>query len=213
MQPKKNKITESTGFWFFLVFIIFLILVVLGFYLAKIYFTNKYYNYQGTNGEYSLGKSKVGNVIFYHITTFFQGKEYIYSFRNHPKDLEDLSFEPDLYNFLKNNKITYVTGDVELGNMTSGTAVLSALSFEQIMTSQEGIYNFNITNTYTTYVRDTLPVITCVNVSSEIGVIYLKLGEESKVYAENKCIIIQGRGGNGLLRASEKFAYSLLGVF
>ena len=211
-----KKITDTTEFWVVVIAILVIILLGLAFYWVKYFFTNNYYNYEGNEGEYNIGKSKVGDVIFYHISVFYNDHEYIYSFRNHPKDLEYISLEPNLFTKINRPgslKTLFVTRDIELANMTNSDSVLAAVSFEQILTGEYAIYDLRLTNTYTTKVRDDLSVIDCNSVNNNIAVIYIKIGEEEKIYSDGDCIIIQGRGGEGLIRASEKFAYYLLGVF
>ncbi len=209
---KKTKITDSTYFWFIIVIIIALVLIGMVLYWAKVLNDQSYYNYQGKSGIYEITKSKVSNVIFYSITVNARDITYIYSFRNHPEDLEEIYLEQDLYSKIKGKNV-YVVKDLELDNMTNRDSLIAAANFEQVLGGAEGIYNVNISNTYTSFSRKTLPVVNCSNVTINTAVIYLKIGDESKVYSENGCIIIQGRGGNGLLMAAEKFAYYLLGVF
>lgn len=211
-----KKITETTGFWVFVVIAIFLVLTLLAAYWIKYFSNEDYYNYDGKGGEYHIIKSKVGEVIFYSISVMANEKEYIYPFRNHPSNLEDIYMEPDLFDKLvrpKGTRTVFVTRDAELNNVTNGDSVLAAVAFEQILTGNFAIYDMNLTNTYTIKFSDDLSVINCVDTNDYIAVVYLKLGDETKIYSEGDCVIIQGRGGNGLIMAGEKFAYYLLGVF
>ena len=212
----KTKITDNTYFWIVVVVVIALVLIGMVLYLVKALSDNTYYNYQGKSGNYEITKSKVSDIIFYSISVFSDNTKYIYSFRNHPKDLEDVYLDPNLDSKMNRPgglKIIYITRDVELYNETNRDSLIAAANFEQVLGGTEGIFKMNMTNTYTTFFRNDLPVITCSNVTDTTAVIYLKLGEESKVYTEGDCVVIQGRGGSGLIRAAEKFAYYLLGVF
>ncbi|MBS3152139.1 hypothetical protein J4230_01880 [Candidatus Woesearchaeota archaeon] len=213
---KKRKKVEKKTLWVALVIFVVLILIILVGYFVRVYLSNGYYNYEGKNGEYKIWKSKVGSVIFYHVSVFQEDQEYIYSFRNHPKDLEEIYLEPGLISELnrpKGIRKLYVTQDVELANMTDADSVLGIAAFEQMLTGNFGIYNLDISNVYnTSFENKTLP-ITCANVTNNIAVVYIKVGDETKVYSQYGCIIIEGRGGNGIIKAGEKFAYNLLGVF
>ncbi len=211
-----NKITDSTTFWFIVVLLVAFVLIGLGFYWFKVLNDRAYYNYEGKGGDYQIGKSKVGNVVFYHISVFFEGKEYIYSFRNHPKDLEDVYLEPDLDNKLNRPggiRTLYVINDPELVNMTNGRSVIATVAFQQILGGEYGFYGLNVENAYTAFVNNGTEIITCDNVDDNTAVIYVKIGEETKVYSEDDCIIVQGRGQDGIIRAGEKFAYYLIGLF
>jgi len=111
-------------------------------------------------------------------------------------------------------KTIYVTRDPELAVMTHQDSTLAMDSFKQMLNEKDvNIFDATIINGFTNFSSQDVPVITCGNVSTKFAVIELKLGDENKVYSEGKCIIIQGRGGEGLLMAAEKFAYSLIRVF
>ena len=58
-----------------------------------------------------------------------------------------------------------------------------------------------------------LPVITCANVSSSVGVLWLTLGEKNRLYSKDGCVIIEGKTGDDLLKLSDKLVLHLLGVF
>ena len=212
VNKKQNK-----NFWIILSVLICIALIFVIGYGIKLYLNNTYYNYNTKNGEYKMGASKVGDVVFYHITVADDlNKQYTYSFRNHPKDLEDIYLEPSIVSQLNRPegiRKLYVTQDPELANMTETDSVLGIVSFEQILTGNFGMYNLDLSNVYTVNYLNYITPVTCANVNDTTAVIYVKVGDETKIYSDNGCIIIEGRGGSGVLRASEKFAYSLLGVF
>ncbi|MBI2148624.1 hypothetical protein HYU23_03005 [Candidatus Woesearchaeota archaeon] len=214
MVKSKNKNGLFDNSWFWIIIIILAVTVFVASLVYWIKFAGEAYD--GRNGEYKITSSKVGNTIFYHVSVDVNNNEYIYSFRNHPVDLEDIYLEPGLLAKLNRPdglKIAYITQDIELANMTDSDSVLAIAAFEQILTGNFGIYNVPLINTYTeNFVKSKRP-INCTNVSDNVAVIYLRVGDETRVYSENDCIIIQGRGGNGLVRAAEKFAYYLIGVF
>ena len=211
-----DKLTDSTSFWGIVVVIIILFLILIGFYWFKFILGNSL-NYEGKAGEFKIRSSEVSGITFYHTSAFFEGIEYIYSFRNHPEQLENIYLEDDLSLLLNrpnSTKVLYVTRDVDLGELTSGKSVLSTGAFEQILAGDAAIYEINISNTYTTeFGSRQIPTITCEDVNINDAVIYVRLSNESRIYSENECIIIEGAGADGLIRAGEKFAYYLIGVF
>src|SRR3989344_1255223 len=212
MSEKK----DSTSLWIAIIGFSLLILVVLSFFWVN-YYSGNAHDYEGKNGKFNFHKLEVSGITFYHISAFFDGTEYLYGFRNHPSDLEDIYLENNVYNKLnkdKENDVIYVTRDSTLGDVTGGRSTLAISAFEQILTGRESIYQFsNLSNVYTTNVSASLPVITCEDVNEISSVIYVKIGQESKIYSQNGCIIIEGKGTEDLIRVSEKFAYHLLGVF
>lgn len=208
----KNK-GKNLSIWIVSI-VIALIIIGLVFYWLKFSMNN--YNYQGANGEYKIIKSKIGNVEFYHTSVFVDEHEYIYTFRNHPEDLEDVSLEPGLIAKLNRPRGLmgiYVTQDVDLANKTDTNSVLAIASFEQVLTGDASLYKTAVVNTYTTNFEGRYLPINCNNVSNIAAVIYVKVGEQSRVYSQGDCIVIEGRGSDGIVRAGEKFAYSLLGIF
>ena len=60
--------------------------------------------------------------------------------------------------------------------------------------------------------RSASPVITCGNTSSEIRVIYLKLGNSTKIYSDFGCIVVQGTDPVELLKASERLTFEMLKI-
>src|SRR3989344_3892702 len=143
MSEKK----DSTSLWIAIIGFSLLILVVLSFFWVN-YYSGNAHDYEGKNGKFNFHKLEVSGITFYQISAFFDGTEYLYGFRNHPSDLEDIYLENNVYNKLNKDKV-----------------------------------------------------------------IYVKIGQESKIYSQNGCIIIEGKGTEDLIRVSEKFAYHLLGVF
>lgn len=217
-KSKKSSHNQDRTVWIALTIFIGLILIMLIGYGIRVYLNQSYYNYKNVNGdEYKIVKVKEAGLIYYYMTVFDANNQgFIYNFRNHPKDLEDINLEPNLIEKLNRPggiRKLYVTQDPELGNMTNSDSVQAIYSFEQILTGNAGMFHLDISNTYTTKFLNYNNPITCNNVNDTTAVIYVKVGDESKIYSENGCIIIQGRGANGVVRAGEKFAYSLLGVF
>ena len=86
--------------------------------------------------------------------------------------------------------------------------------------NEYGLYKTNIRVAFTEFHgAQPAPVVDCStvnlngNVNRTIAVIYLKLGDENRIYSDGDCIIIEGKNTEGLIKSGEKFAYALLGVF
>lgn len=225
MERKKIKSESKTvnvdyGSYLFLGFmIIILVLLVFGVYRLKTNLGTSY-DYQGEKGIYKIDKNKVFNIEVYSIHVTADGMEYIYSFRNHPSDLGEVSLEPNLIEKLNRPegvKNLYVTRDLNLGEKTNHYDVVAASTFEQILgTGKAGLYRLNLKNAYTNY-KEGFPEITCNDVANDnhTAVIYLRLGSGNKVYSNKNydCVIIEGKDADGLIKAGERFGYYLLGVF
>jgi len=55
-------------------------------------------------------------------------------------------------------------------------------------------------------------VKTCKDATNETSVILLKLGDETKIYPEDYCIIIQAENEEDIIKASNRLVYELLGI-
>lgn len=209
MEEDNSKSVNKT----LLVFIILLILVVIFIFASYIFGVGKgYFVYNGVGGKYRIDKIKFGNMTDYYLNTNISGKYHRFPFRNDPKNLEKIYLEPNIKNKIINKKLIYVTQDVdEIGPKS----LIGKIEFIGILGYNEdlgGIYKLNLKSAFTSKVEN-VSVISCKDVSKNVGVIYLNLGDENKIYSENDCIIIQGTDDNNLLLSSEKFAYHLLNVF
>ncbi len=213
-MAKKKK--NHSGLYLLFGLIILVVLTVLFYNIGRSLGSNKY-NYQGKNGEFQIDKEKISNTDIYYTHVFVNGQEYIYPFRNHPEDLEDVYLEENLQEKLnrpEGTKFLYITRDLDLGNNTKNYDVVAAAAFEQILgTGNVGLYRINLLNTYTKKYRDDIPKVTCSSVDDGIAVIYLRLASETKVYSEGDCIVVQGEDADDLIKAGEKFGYYLIGVF
>lgn len=222
MRKKADTVKKQTSgygtYVFLAIMLIILVLLVFSVYRLRRNISESY-NYQGKNGLFLIDKGKIFNVDIYSIHAFSNGVEYIYPFRNHPESLEDLPMEADLVNKLNSpngTKILYVTRDTNLGKLTGNYDVVAAATFEQILSAgKAGLYRISIVNAYTEYKKEFKNAeITCNDADDETAVVYLKLGEENKIYSDKYgCVVIQGKDAEGLIQAGEKFGYYLLGVF
>ena len=175
------------------------------------------YNYKSKNGEYRIDVTQIENITIYSPHVKRYNTEYIYRFRNKPEDLENLDLEEGIMNKLNRPSglnLIYVTRDQDLNEKADNNVILAVAAFEPILGNEDyGLYQVKIKNVYTTQAKD-IPAVTCKGVSATDAVIYLKIGNETRVYSEdNGCVIIQGRNGDELIKAAEKFGYHLIGMF
>jgi hypothetical protein len=87
-----------------------------------------------------------------------------------------------------------------------GSEVVAAAHELEVLTSRIGyITNFGLTNYSETDENLTreIPIITCENATNSTRVFMLDVGDETKVYANDYCIIIQGENYKELMKATE----------
>lgn len=211
------------------IIIVFLVLFVLlvGFILLRYYYESKsVIKYKGVYGEYRIDIVDYGGINMYEVyvpVEYSDGTKrlFIHPLRYSPYDVEGVYLEKNVEGVLnrpKGIKVLYVTQDLELGNKTNQTSFVALLEFGKILSSQEyGIYGLDVKSAFTSASEKSkqleIPIIKCEDASENIAVIYLKLGDENKVYSNENCLIVQGEDEMGLLKAADKFAYHLMGVF
>lgn len=215
---KKIKAGNSSVLW--ITGSIFVLLVIVAFF---IYFLDSLndpnrYDYWGKNGVFHIEKEIVQGIDIYYVHVYSDGMKYIYSFRNHPEDLEDVYLEPDLISKLNRPegiRELYVTRSLELGNETRYYDIIATAPLVQILgTGTAGLYKQNLINSYTVYINPDVAKATCSDVDEDTAVIWVGLTESTRVIStSDECIIIEGENTEELIKAAEKFAYYLLGVF
>ena len=200
-----------------LVIILILITITLIFLIPSI--SNKY-TYTNPNGErFTFYKSRVGDTLMHTLSAYANYKdnkenyEYAIALRNSPKSLEDIQVQQGIKNKILNKKYIYITLDPEF----KGEAVLASIEIAKVLgqanygifkipTQGALLYSLNKTNSTNT------PVITCNNANKEIGVIWLNLGKENKIYSSRECVIVEAVDYKNLIKVADRLVYDLLDV-
>lgn len=128
-------------------------------------------------------------------------------FDNHPLDVEHLNISLDTKNIILATKMVYITYDPE-GKYLESIA-RAQYDLNNKLWSTLRIYSENALTINTTYA---LPVISCDNATFAVPVIYLTTGNETKIYNEDGCIIIEASSGFAFSSLKDRLLYSLLGV-
>src|SRR3989344_2015852 len=210
-----------------IVLVIVLVLILVS--TVSLYYYNKSkltYTYQGKEGDYSFYITKKGGITTHVVRVFVDGNnEYYYPLRYGPREVASLDSEGNFKEALfsseeqgKFKKILYITQDPLLGDKTESKSILAVFEINRITGNNEyGIFKIPTLSAVTSETERSkeleIPLITCDNVSSSVGVIWLKLGDSNGIYNENGCIILEGKTGDDLLMLSDKLVLSLLGVF
>ena len=201
------------------IIIIFLIIITIAL-IILIPSLSSTYTYTSPSGEkFTFTKSNVGDLTLHTLTTYVtykgdnQNHQYAIPLRYGPKSLEDIYVQKEINNLILNKEYLYLTLDpnynskallanIDIAKVT-GTADYSVF---KIPTQGALIYPANNSNSTLT------PIITCNNVNDKIGVIWLKLGDEDKVYSSKGCVIVQGKDYDRLIQSADRLVYNLLGV-
>ncbi len=158
------------------------------------------YNYN----SFKLQKSPTGWV-----TWAYKGEQpYLLQLRHDPKTLENITMDDGIRDLVLSKPALATTVDP---NLTS-RAVLGAMDIANILGRRLGLYGIQVIGATTEFANNGTYVIDCSDVQENLNVAVLKLGEETKVYKENECIILQGETEEDITRAADRFIYNILGV-
>ena len=135
-------------------------------------------------------------------------KEVYVNTRYEPIQVENIVFEGDIKESIVEKKEVYLTIDPE-ENLT-GRTTIAMLEIDKFIDNK---YFFNIpVNSAFTKDHDNWTVKTCDDVDEKTCVIWLKLGEETKVYEEKGCIVLQGVTEEDLIMLANGLVFKILGV-
>lgn len=192
--------------------IIFLLAVVLVILLGGIYLVFRMqkekveqvaFNYNGFNIKKSLNGYKVEIFINNNNNPNY------FTVRADPREIETIPVDVDT-NALKNMKQVYAVID-PYENLT-GVTTMAVLELENVI---ENPFLFNIPLN-SAFIRERegkkMDVKTCKDANETVAVIWLRMGETTRIFSEDKCIVIEGPLEDDLVRASDRLTLTMLGV-
>ncbi len=168
-----------------------------------------YFNYNG----FDVNRVSTKNGIFYYIKMFLEGSNQplVISTRYDPRTLENISVEGDIKAIIKDK--LYISFDKE----TTGVSVIAGMEISKI-TGNRILYNIPTHGAMVEEIEGkNITVKSCKDVGEKTGVIWLKLGNITKIYSKNinekgECIIIEGTNEYELIRGADRFILTLLGI-
>jgi hypothetical protein len=204
MKKREKQLTIIV----FSLIIILIIGFLFMFFYQKIRYSNIYFTYNG----FDIQKVIDNNIPFYKIKFYFENNPnpFIISFRNNPKDLENITISNNIKDILlkKGVKELYIT----MPSDASSVSIIAATEISKIVGNQ---YFFNLPThgalTNPIEGKD-VPVKTCNDISSNTSIILFKIAQETKIYSENSCIIIQGNNEYELIRGANRLVLTLLNI-
>ena len=195
---------------FVLLFFLGVLLAVGGYFFFASPNTGVLDNYQYSNGETVFDVQKVNEIETY--ITLLVGlpsqHKYTIALRNDPASLEYIPVYGTLNTRIFNDEDDYITIN-PYANLTAKTTI-AALEIDKIIDNSR-LYGVPVHSAMTEPYED-YPVKTCRDGTDTSTIIYLSLGSETTVYTENNCIIIVGTDEDELIRAADRFVYTILGV-
>ena len=204
------------------VIVIILIIIAIAIILVAPMFSNSY-TYTSPSGEkFEFTRYSSGGSTTHVLTTFVSYKgdannyEHTLPFRYGPKQLEDISVNDNVNANILNKKYIYITLNPEY----SGKSILATIDLAKVLgTADYGVFKIPTEGalTYSTVNQtnstDTTPIITCNDVTKDVGVIWLLIGKENRAYTNVQgCVIIEAVDDENLIKVADRVVYDLLGV-
>ena len=196
-MKKGNKIL--LGF-----FIVLLVAVVSLFIYQEYRYNAFYFTYNG----FEVHKV-VDNGVQYKINFILTDnpQPYIVNVRNDPRALEAISLDPAVLSQVLKRHL-FIT----IEENATGVTVVAALEISKI-TGNPLLFNIPTEGAVVANPLDIdVPVKTCADVTAQQGIIYLKQGNENRIYQENGCVIIEGVDEYALIEGADRLSLTLLGI-
>ena len=189
---KKNKENNRIGLGAVIAIVVLMLSSTIG-YVFKGGSNEKY-------GDFSFSRTDDGTWY-----TKVNGKQL--AFHYFPSDLEDINLSNEIVDKMKNTNMIYFTYNPESRYRED----IAMLGFEltNILWQDFKIYatkGLTKNNTFNA------PVIDCNNATITIPVIYFNESNQTEIYLNNNCIVLNGRTGIDFLVLKERLLYGLFGV-
>lgn len=192
-----------------IIVIILIIILIIGTLFLIFYQKNKYSDIYFTYNGFDIQKMNTPNGVFYDIKMFLEmsNQPLIISTKHDPRNLENISIKGNFKNpILKNN--LYISFDKD----TTGKSVIAGMEISKI-TGNSYLYNMPTHGAMIEEVENkNITVKDCNDVDKETGVIWLKLGDKTRIYNQNDCIILEGTNENELIRSADRYILTLLNI-
>lgn len=198
---------KENNWW---VFVVLGVLVVVAGVVYFVDFEPEYpKSYQYSNGDVIFDVEVIDEInTNIYFTLGGTEQPYILNLRNDPVSLEDIPASGNLGTRVLGSKGVFITID-PYTNLTATTAI-AALEIDGVI-DNELLYNKTVASAMTSEYQD-YPVITCDMANNDYIVIYLMLGDQTAVYSDGYCIVVEGTDEDELVRAADRLVLHLLGI-
>lgn len=182
--------------------VIFLVLLIsIPIYVYKYKETSNSFSYNG----YNIYKTPNN---FYNIEIYLKEdiNSHYLSSRYNPKDLEYIYIDSNVKENLLKDKI-YIT-------LSEGLTTTSVVALAEIskVTANQFLYNIPTHSALAYYTPKNNLFKNCEDTDSNTAVILLRIGNETSVNLDDKCVIVSGKDENEIIKASTRLTLTMLGV-
>lgn len=170
--------------------------------------------YQYVHGMDTFDVQQIGTTedggITYRIKIFVNQNSqpsYIYT-RHEPAEMEGLKVNGNVKTDILTKKEAYVVIDPYEG--LTGRTTIAALEIDKFLDNAY-LFKMPVKSAFTKE-KEGYPVKTCSDVTKETAIIWLRLGEETKIESEKGCVILEGQTEDDLIKLADGLAFYLLGM-
>ena len=193
--------------------VVFIVLVVLGlgyFVYDNVDSANSYKNFNGflfeQSGEYWITGVEL------------EGQPYTVPFYNHPLDLDDVYYDPEVSDYILD--VPHTNFIIAVHPDAGSLPVLAGVNIARVTGRFYGVPTSSALyipqDELSLYNETGLPVIDCSLATSDSPVLWMNIDESAAVvrFDENNphCIIVGGSNGDEILASADMFVYRILGI-
>ena len=127
--------------------------------------------------------------------------------RNGPMQVEDVPLQAGVIERIESSQTIYLTTHPDSG----AKIVVAMIEIGRLTGDRYDLLNIPTHGALTERSNESL-YVTCSNATQDTTVIDFRVGDITKVYQEDGCIIVQGSDDDDVIRASDRVGYSLMGL-
>ncbi len=152
-------------------------------------------------GEFSFLKGEDTNSRWF---TEIGGKRIYFDY--FPTEVENINISPDMESRLSN------TLEIDLTSEVNDTKKELIAFFAYDLQEQLNNKNIYVRLGFTTESEFNVPIISCDDATMMVPVLYLKESNETKIYSQGQCIIVEAKSDFDFVRIKDRIAYSIHGI-
>jgi hypothetical protein len=210
-EAKKKNVESSmkVGMTALALFLILIFAGVFMFYASNRSVEQLYFEYNGIE----FVPNDVG--IGYKMMFYINNAQYpvIMTVRNDPRELEKVPIDIEVVRSMieKKNQV-YITQDPD-DNLTGRTTV-AAIEIDYFI-DNDYLYNIPVNSSLMKAIEGASGgqvIKTCEDAKEGVAVIWLRLGDETAVFEENGCVVVQGTDEMEIIAAADRLYLTMVGI-
>src|SRR3989344_1146660 len=183
---------------------VFILIIAGAVYIQKVKLSKVLFEYNGFQVKREVDKS--GNLYSIQLYLNENSEPSTISVRNDPRNLEDIPVEYGL-----REKVLKSEAFVTMEPNASGLTVVAAIEISKII-GNEFLYAVPTKGALLWDVGTGAPVKDCKDADDDTAIIKLVKGNQTAVYSENECVIVEGKTQSEIIESADRLILTLLGI-